>query len=371
MANFDPKLPYNALPDLPPHADIESKAILKKCILARAALAELKQAGELIPNQNVLINTIPLREAQGSSQIENIITTTDRLYEFAATESQAMDANTKEAFRYRTALYQGYKDAHRHPISTRTAVQVCRTIKGVEMEIRATPGTALRNDATGDIIYTPPEGQDRLHNQLGNWERFIHNETEVDPLIRMAIAHYQFEAIHPFTDGNGRTGRILNILYLIGEGLLEIPVLYLSRHIIENKDDYYRLLMEVTAKNNWEEWIIYMLSAIEETAKWTTNKIRGVRNLMGSANEFVHQAAPGVFRQELVELTFVQPYCRISDLVDAGIAERRTASKYLKILSDIGYLHPAKIGRDKLFINTRFLALLMDEENDYEFPRPG
>ncbi len=366
MADFDPTRPFNTLPDLPPHGDIESRTILKKCIEARAALAGLKQAGDLIPNQNVLINTIPLREAQSSSQIENIVTTTDRLFEFAATESKSMDPDTKEAFRYRTALFQGYRDAHRHPLTTNTAVRICRMIKGVEMDIRDTPGIALKNNATKEIIYTPPEGQTFLRDKLGNWEHFLHNNKDIDPLIRMAIAHYQFEAIHPFTDGNGRTGRILNILYLIGEGLLNIPVLYLSRHIIEHKDDYYRLLLEVTTEQNWEEWILYMLSAVEETANWTTNKIRAIRKLMEMANTFVHNAAPKIYRQELVELTFTQPYCRISDIVDADIAERATASKYLKQLSTIGLLTPVKLGRDRLYINFRFLALLLDDENNVD-----
>lgn len=369
MAYFDPNRPYDLLPDLPPNDDIETKPILKKCITARAALAGLKQAGDLVPNQSVLINTIPLREAQGSSEIENIVTTTDRLFEFAATESQSTDPNTKETFRYRTALFQGYRDANRHPITTNTAVRICQTIKGVGMDIRDTPGTALRNDATNQIIYTPPQGQDLLRNKLENWERYLHEQQNVDPLIRMAIAHYQFEAIHPFTDGNGRTGRILNILYLINEGLLKIPVLYLSRHLIEHKDDYYRLLLEVTTDDNWEEWILYMLSAVEETANWTMEKIHAIRQLMEMTNEHVHNAAAKIYRQELVDLTFLQPYCRISDVVEAGIAERATASKYLKKLSDADVLTPVKIGRDRLFINSRFLALLLSDDNDINLYR--
>ena len=222
---FRPDKPFNDLPLLPPTVDVESRAILKACIEARAALAEVKISGDLIPNQSILINSIPLLEAQASSEIENIVTTTDRLFRFAneSAESEA-DPATKEALRYRTALGEGFSQLAHRPLTTATAVQVCRTIKGVDLDIRATPGTQLKNQATGDAIYTPPDGQNRLRDLLTNWERYIHDHKDTDPLIRMAIAHYQFEAIHPFTDGNGRTGRILNLLFLVEQGLLKIPI---------------------------------------------------------------------------------------------------------------------------------------------------
>ena len=229
---FDPNLPYNDLPPLPPSAEIETRAVLKACIEARAAIAELKQAGGLIPNQAVLINSIPLLEAQASSEIENIVTTTDRLFQFADNREALADPATRETLRYRTALREGFESLARHPLTTRTAVNICRTIKGVDMDVRRTPGTALINDRSGKVIYTPPQGVALIRNKLANWERFLHGAEELDPLVRMAIGHYQFEAIHPFDDGNGRTGRVLNLLYLVDIGLLDFPVLYLSKAII-------------------------------------------------------------------------------------------------------------------------------------------
>lgn len=374
MPKFDPSRPFNELPLLPPNTDIETRSILKQCIEARSALAELKQAGELIPNQDVLINTIPLREAKDSSAIENIVTTDDKLFRHAAMQEKDADSNTKETLRYRRALLEGYRTIRSRPLTTATAVKVCQTIRGIDINVRNTSGTALKNTATGKIIYTPPEGERLLFKKLGNWESFLHEKTDIDPLVRMAVGHYQFEAIHPFTDGNGRTGRLLNILFLIGENLLDIPVLYLSRYIIENKDDYYSLLQEVTEANHWEPWIRYMLSAVEKTAKWTTEKIRAIKDLMEHTSSYTNAAKPNVYTRELVELTFIQPYCRIAHVIDAGIAQRATASKYLRELCAIGVLKEITIGRDKVFIHPKFLNLLIRESNDFPLygnQRPG
>jgi Fic family protein len=362
MKGFDPTKPYDALPLLPPRADIESRAVLKACIDARAALAELKQAGDLLPNQTILINTIPLLEARASSEIENVVTTADLLFRYAQDDREGLaDPATKEALRYRTALYRGFQSLKRRPLSTATAVEVCRTIKDVNLDIRRVPGTALAGDATGKVIYTPPQGEAHLRKLLANWEHFLHETTEIDPLIRMTVGHYQFEAIHPFTDGNGRTGRILNLLFLVDQGLLDLPVLYLSRSIIQSKTDYYRLLLAVTIEGRWEDWICYMLKAVDETARWTTAKIRAIRELMQETADFVREKAPAVYSRELVELIFVQPYCRIGNVVDAGIAKRQTASVYLKELCDIGVLKEVKAGREKLFINPRLMTLLTAE----------
>lgn len=365
MKGYDPNRPYNKLPLLPPKADVETREILKRCIRARAALAELKQAGRLIPNQSVLINSIPYREARDSSEIENIVTTADRLFRYAATNDANADAATKETLRYRTALHEGYMSLTDRPLSTATALAVCRRIKGTDMEIRRTPGTALRSDKTDTIIYTPPEGEPLLRDLLSNWERYLHAEKDIDPLIRMAIAHYQFEAIHPFTDGNGRTGRILNILHLISEELLDIPVLYLSRYIVEHKDAYYTLLQEVTSDGAWQPWIIYMLDAIETTSHWTREKINAISKLMDHTCEYAATKRPGIYRKELIETVFQQPYCRISHLVDAGIAKRATASRYLKELAEIGIMRELQDGRDKVFINLKFLNLLMGDSNEF------
>lgn len=361
---WHPEQPYNSLPPLPPARDLETKAILKRCITARAALAELKQAAELIPNQGVLINTLPLLEAKDSSEIENIVTTTDKLFQHAQSENLA-DPATKEALRYRTALYSGFRSLAQRLLCTATAVEICRTTKGVDMDIRRTPGTQLINDRSGEIIYTPPEGEALLRDKLANWERFLHNETDLDPLIRMAIGHYQFEAIHPFTDGNGRTGRILNILYLIQEGLLGLPILYLSRFIIARKNDYYTRLLDVTRKEAWEPWILFMLQAVEETAQWTTAKIAAVRALAEHTTAHIRERLPKIYSRELVDVIFEQPYSRIANLVEKDIAQRQAASRYLKDLAALGVLKEIQVGKEKLFIHPKLMQLLTRDSNEF------
>lgn len=360
---FNPKKPYNALPSLPPDIEsIETKEILKQCTLSRVALQELLGEARLIPNQSVLINTIPMLEARASSEIENIVTTTDKLFQYAHEGSeQEADPATKEALRYRTALYQGFLSLEEKPVVTSTAVNICRAIKGVEMDIRKTPGTALYNDMTGEVIYTPPEGEHLIRDLLGNWERFVNSTEDVDPLIMMAIAHYQFEAIHPFTDGNGRTGRVLNLLILVEQGLLNLPILYLSRYIIQHKLEYHKLLLNVTLNNDWNAWVMYMLLAVESTAKWTSEKIRSIRSLMENTITTLRTDFPKVYSRELVELIYAQPYCRIVNLVDAGLGNRHTASKILKQLVDAGILQETSVGREKLFINIRMMQVLMTD----------
>lgn len=357
--------PYDALPALPPSFDLESKGILKQCIAARTALAELKGAAELLPNPGMLINTLPLLEARASSEIENIVTTTDRLFQFRHLDEQA-DPATKEALRYGTALLEGYASLRERPLCTRTAEEICGKIKGSEMRVRNVPGTALGSDRTGAIIYTPPVGEDRLRGLLANWETFLHGHTQLDPLIRMAVAHYQFEAIHPFVDGNGRTGRVINSLFLISENLLTLPILYLSRFIILHKEDYYRLLLGVTREEEWEPWILYVLRAVEETAKWTTAKIDAIRRLSAHTIEHVRKAAPKIYSRELIELIFEQPYCRIHNVTEAGLAARQTASTHLKKLVEIGVLEERAVGREKLFIHPKLMKLLTQDGNQFE-----
>ena len=359
---FNPLKPYNDLPALPPTADIETKPLLKACIEAGRALAELKGAGDLIPNQDVLINSIPLLEAQASSEIENIVTTSDELFRFAQMEDQASHS-AKEAFRYRTALRRGFDSIQQRPISTNTAVDICSVLKNGEMPIRRIPGTALKNSATGEVIYTPPEGESVLREKLANWERFIHEATDIDPLIRMAVAHYQFEAIHPFTDGNGRTGRVLNLLFLVEQKLLKLPVLYLSRYILRNRPAYYEGLLKVTRDAEWGAWIAYMLAAVTDSARWTTAKINAIRHLHAGATDFVKTNATKIYTRELVDMLFEQPYYRIQNLVDAGIAKRQTASVYLKQLVDLGMLEENKAGREKIFVHPNFLNLLRSDEH--------
>ncbi len=357
--------PYNEIPLLPPKVDLETKAILKQCIQARAALAELKGAAELIPNPSVLIKTLPLLEAQASSEIENIVTTTDRLFQFRELQAQA-DPATKEALRYSRALLDGYQAVQKRPLATRTAEEICSRIKGVQMQVRRVPGTALANERTGEIIYTPPEGEDLLRSLLANWERFLHETTDLDPLIRMAVAHYQFEAIHPFTDGNGRTGRVLNSLFFIHENLLTLPILYLSRYIIQHKADYYRLLLDVTRAAAWEAWVKFMIAAVEETASWTTTKVEAIRELQSQTTEYVREAAPKAHSHELMNLIFELPYCRIQNVTERTIAVRQTASTYLKELVRVGVLEEKVVGREKLFIHPKLMKLLTTERNTFE-----
>lgn len=364
-SRWRPDQPFNQLPLLPPAAELETRAVLKQCIPARAALAELKQAAQLIPNQSVLINTLPLLEAQSSSEIENIVTTTDQLFQHHAGDEHA-DPATKEALRYSQALLEGFQSLAKLPLTTRTAEKVCTKIKGIQMRVRRLPGTALaRESGKGkqQVVYTPPEGEELLRNLLANWEGFLHQETEIDPLIRMAVGHYQFEAIHPFTDGNGRTGRVLNSLFLIHEGLLTLPILYLSRYIIENRNDYYRLLLAVTSDGNWEAWLLYLVQGVTETAEWTRKKIEAVRRLQEHTGDYVRARRPKIYSYELLSLIFELPYCRIHDVVDAGIAKRQAAARYLKELVQIGVLEERAVGREKLFIHPKYLKLLTQDDD--------
>lgn len=367
MPAFDPTKPYNELPPLPPTQDIETKAVLKKCIEASRRLEGLRQAAKRVPNQDVLINSIPLREANDSSAIENIVTTNDKLFRFANLDPEHADPATREILRYRTALRNGFDNLKDRPLTVQTALTICRTIKNYDLDVRSLPGTTLENKTTGEVIYTPPEGAALIRDKLSNWEHFLHDETAIDPIVRMAVAHYQFEAIHPFPDGNGRTGRALNILYLIDKKLLDLPILYLSQYINAHRETYYKLLRGVTASAAWEPWVVFMLDAVEHTAKWTTEKIGAIEALMEAAARYIKEAHPIVYSHELIQLLFTQPYCRVTDLVKYNVASRNTASRYLRELADNGILEQKKEGREILYINTRFLDLL--KSDDHTFPQ--
>lgn len=364
-AAWSPDKPYQNLPLLPPSVDVESKAILKKCVSARAALAELKKAAELIPNQSMLISLLPRLEARASSEIENIVTTTDRLFHFEHMEEKA-DPATKEALRYGHALLESYASLKTHPLNTRTVERVCSTIKGVDMRIRKVPGTQLMNDRTKTVVYTPPNSEHLLRDLLANWEQFLHEQRDIDPLIRMAIGHYQFEAIHPFSDGNGRTGRVINSLFLIQEDLLGLPILYLSRYLIQQRERYYQLLLGVTQNQAWEEWILFILDGVEKTAKWTTDKIEAIKNLMNHTVDYVKDHAPKIYTYELMSLIFELPYSRIQDITEKQLAGRQAASRYLKELVSIGVLEEVVEGREKLFIHPKLLKLLSEDGNNFE-----
>ena len=360
---FDPNKPYNELPLLPPKANIETKDILRKTISSNRALAELKGVATLIPNQNILINTLALEEARDSSAIENVITTRDKLYKAIVSTSNSTDPATKEVLNYRKALWKGFNNVLKKGfISTNMIIDLQKEFVKTNAGIRKLPGTVLENNVTKEVIYTPPTGEVEIRNLLKNFEDYLNTKNVTDPLIKMAVLHYQFEAIHPFYDGNGRTGRIINVLYLALNGLLDLPILYLSSYIIKNKVEYYRLLREVTNYNKWENWILYILDAVENTAYDTSKKVRKIKDLLDDTIVDVKDKLPKIYQKELVELVFHQVYCNINFLVENKIALRKTASKYLKSLASIGVLREEKVGKEIIFINRKLFNLFKDKK---------
>ena len=352
---FKPDKTYNSMPLLPPdRRKIETIPILKLESKAASALAELKGVVKTLPNPSILINGIVLKEAKASSEIENVITTHDKLYKALTLKNDKIDGATKEVLRYREALFMGVKFIKdKGFLNTNGIVNIQQVLEENDAGIRKNPGTVLKNDLTDEIIYTPPDDREAISKLMKNLEDFINvNDDDLSPLIKMAIQHYQFESIHPFYDGNGRTGRIVNVLYLLMTELLENPILYLSGYITKNKNDYYRLLREVTTKGNWEDWIIYMLKGVEATAHDTIKQISQINKLFDSTIEKVKAEAPKVYSKELVEVLFEQPYCRIEHLMSRLNCSRRSASTYLNALVVVGILESKTIGRDNIFINT-------------------
>ena len=378
---FNPKQPFELpllLPGQVPMQEWESVQVLKACVQARSALAALNEAARTLPNPDVMLSSLVLLESKASSEIENIVTTADALFE-AQQNARGADAPTKETLAYRSALHHGLQGIAQRPLSTRLIEEICSLTKGVDMQVRRLPGTQLSNARTGETIYTPPQGEALLRDKLANWEWFCHvdainprSEDErfastLDPLIRMAALHYQFEAIHPFLDGNGRTGRVINLLFLVQCGLLGQPVLYLSRYILQQRARYYELLLAITREGSveaWQDWIIYMLNAVHETAQWTLVKIKAIQRLMNDTQILIQTHTKLGKQKDLIELMFRLPYCRIADIVEAGIAKRQTAAVYLQSLSQAGILTTQERGRDKLFLNHRLIALLKSESNE-------
>lgn len=352
----DPQKPYNDLPLLPPNTDLEDPTILKRAIAANRSLAELKGAVLSMPSHNVLINGIVLQEARLSSEIENIVTTNDVLYRAEADEKSAKDPHAKEVLHYREALWHGVNTLKSKPLTTNLFSEIVSLIKKREMTIRKVPGTTIKG-STG-TVYTPPEGEAVIRDKLKNLEDFIHAEDDIDPLIKLAIIHYQFEAIHPFHDGNGRTGRIINILYLIEKGLLDFPILFLSRYILRTRPEYYQNLRNVTEKQDWQTWITYILQAIQVTAEETQAQVKQVLEAMDRAKEVVSEKAPKIYSKDLIEVIFSHPYTKISALEEAGIAKREAASRYLKVLEELAILKSEKAGRDMYYINTDLVQIL-------------
>lgn len=359
MLLFNKEKPYNNLPLLPPKQEVETIPVLKMAIRANKAIAELRMAGQLIPNQAVIIQTLGLSEAKLSSEIENIVTTNDELYRAFVDDSIHIDAPTKEVLSYKDALWHGYNaiKSKKRFLTTPLFIELVEILKNSSQGIRKVPGTKLIN-SFGEIMYTPPEGEGIILEKLSNLEQFIYSNTLLDPLIQMAIIHYQFEAIHPFYDGNGRTGRILNILFLIEKKILDIPILYLSRYIISNKNAYYNELRKVTEENRWESWILYILQGLEETATETREQIVTIHQLTQETGNKVRSLLPRIYSKDLIEVIFRSPYCKIKTLEISGIAKRQTASQYLKQLESIGVLQSFRAGRDTYYINDSLLKIL-------------
>jgi len=352
--------PYNELPLLPPKHELESKLVLRKVISAGRALAELKGMGISIPNQQILINTIMLQEAEDSSRVENILTTDDRLYSALNLKTEKIDIATKEVLRYNEALWEATELLRQgRPLTTNIFVGIVQTITQNKSSVRKTPGTTIKNDATGEIIYTPPEGESLIRSLLFNLEKYIHDADDIDTLIKLAVIHYQFEAIHPFNDGNGRTGRIICVLYLYYKKLLKEPIIYLSQYIIKNKGGYYRLLRNVTEKHDWEPWVLYMLDAIEKTALNTCQRILLIRDLIEQTLEKAKKSRSLRSNQkEFIELLFSYPYIKINRLVKAGMGTRLTVTTHLTDLEHLGVLKSEKRGREKFYYSPELLKIL-------------
>ncbi len=353
--------PTYALPRLPPTIDLETVRVLKALAVANRALAELKGRAAVIPNQGILIDTLALQEAKASSAIENIVTTQDELFQADLFPSGPQSASAKEVSLYRDALKLGHERLCQNHgiISNNTLIDMFRLLKARDDGFRTTPGTALKNDQTGQIVYVPPQNPDDIIELMRNLESFINDDDIclLDPLIKMALIHHHFESIHPFPDGNGRIGRILNVLYLTRTGLLEIPILYLSRHIIETKSDYYRLLQAVRDQGAWEAWTLYMLQAVAATAKISLGLVEGIRGQMAGVKQRLRQELPKIYSQDLLNNLFRHPYTRIEFVTKELNVSRQTAAKYLDELANRKFVRKYQAGRNNYYINVDLVNL--------------
>ena len=362
MGTFDRKIPYNHLPLLPPEEDIETKNILRKTISAGRALAQLNGTLINLPNPTLFLDTIYLQEAKASSEVENIITTNDELYKSLVADRKIEHSATKEVLNYKEALWLGLEQLKTKPfITTNLCIKIVQCIKQNDASIRVTSGTTLSN-SLGEIIYTPPSGDQIIREKLANLEKFINENITIDPLIKMAILHYQFEAIHPFSDGNGRTGRILLLLYLKLSGLLDTPAIYLSEYIIKNKVEYYRCLRGVTEKNEWEAYILYMLDMIEVTSNKGLKRLNKITTAMEKTANEIKKKLPKVYSKDLIEILFRLPYTKRQHLIDENIGNLKTVGNYLLALEENGFLKSEKVGKEKLYLNQKLLEILEDKE---------
>jgi Fic family protein len=346
---------------LPIPQEVETSIVLKKLAHAHRALAELKGSLSSIPNQSILLETLTLREARESSAIENIISTLDEVYQSNLLNNSFASPAAKEVHQYAAALKKGFELVQKnHLLTNNYILQIQAVVEQNQAGFRKLPGTKLLNDKTGEVVYTPPQEYDTIVTLMNNLEIFINDDAmmEADPLVKMAIIHHQFESIHPFYDGNGRTGRIINILYLIKKKLLHLPVLYLSRYIIAHKNDYYRLLQTVRDNHHWEEWILFILDGIEKTAAETTILIAAIKHLMQQYKQQIRDNYPKLYSQDLLNNLFKYPYTKIEFLQADLHISRSTAIRYLDTLVQAGILKKQKMGRDNFYLNEKLFSLL-------------
>lgn len=355
--------PTYKLPTLPPPGELETPAVLRALAQAHRHLAELKGRAASIPNQGILIDTLALQEAKASSEIENIVTTQDELFQFGLFLDGLESPAAKEVANYRDALKRGHDSLFQAQglLTNNVIIEMFRILKRTTGDFRATPGTALKNEATGALVYVPPQNGAEIRDQMTALERFINDDSlsDLDPLVKMAIIHHQFESIHPFPDGNGRIGRIINVLYLTRTGLLDIPILYLSRYITAHKADYYRLLQAVRDEGAWEAWLIYMLTAVAQTAQQTLQLIEGMRQLMADYKRRIREEHPRLYSQDLLNNLFRHPYTRIEFVQEELGVTRQTAAKYLDQLAEAGFVEKHQQGRSNYYINTPLVGLFL------------
>ncbi len=344
---------------------LESVAVLKALTKAHRYLAELKGVAKSIPNEGILISTLTMQEAKDSSAIENIMTTHDEFFRADVMKSEKINQSVKEVENYRQALWQSYKQIKNTGLlRVSDILKIQEDIEPNKQGIRKLPGTIIGNAITKQVIYTPPQHPDEIQRLLSNLVSYINDDqlSEIDPLIKMAIIHHQFESIHPFYDGNGRTGRIINILYLINNDLLDLPVLYLSRYIVRTKSEYYRLLQSVREQNEWESWVLYMIKGIEQTARETIIFINKIKVLVSEAKQKMRKELPTIYSQELLNNLFFHPYTKVQFVMDQVGVSRITATKYLNQLSEKGFISKHKIGRTNYFVNEPLVSLIVKQE---------
>ena len=348
---------------LPLNKDIETKRILRQLSKTSRALAELKGIAQTMPNQNIFINAIMINEAKTSSSIENIVTTHDEIYKAMVRTNDASPA-AKEVADYRSAIWEGYNLVkERQIINTNIIIKIQEKLEHNQAGIRSTPGTVIKNDVTGEIVHTPPQEKEKILEYMKNLEEYINNDDMVDPLIKLAIIHYQFESIHPFYDGNGRTGRILNILYLVLKDLIDTPILYLSKYIIRNKMEYYKLFQETRKTGNYEEWIMYILIGIEEMAEETISIINKIRDEIVNMKHELRDKTK-IYSKELLEALFFEFYTKIPYIQKQLGVSDKTAQKYLDNLVELGMLTSEKIGRERIYRNERLFKIIKETDRE-------